>query len=189
MVRVAAVSLLPRAARGADGRARDHRRPHEEQRARRDEGVRHQPVSCGRSLLILALIGSVILMGLEEGVLASRIAAPTRSTTRFGAACPTTHDLNRRWVTANNGNIYQYLYFESGPESAERPVDLRVRQGSVTSRGASISRTRRSTAIAKRKGQVQWQGGKGWQREFEPKTHFTSFTGRPVVDGRAGVFR
>ena len=27
---------------------------------------------------------------------------------------PTTNDLNRRWVTANNGNIYQYLYFEPG---------------------------------------------------------------------------
>ena len=65
-------------------------------------------------LLILAIIGSAILLGLEEGVLAvsNRRADAINNTIR--GRFPTTTDLNRRWVTANNGSVYQYLYFEPG---------------------------------------------------------------------------
>ena len=34
---------------------------------------------------------------------------------------------------------------------------------------------------------MTWQGGEGWEREFEPKMRFASFTNQPVVDGRAGL--
>ena len=33
---------------------------------------------------------------------------------RFAGDCRRPPSLNRRWVAANNGNIYQYLYFEPG---------------------------------------------------------------------------
>ena len=53
-------------------------------------------------------------MGLEEGVLgaANRRADAINNVIR--GRLPTTAELNRRWVTANNGSIYQYLYFEPG---------------------------------------------------------------------------
>ena len=65
-------------------------------------------------LLILAIMGSTILLGLEEGVLAvsNRRADAINNTIR--GRFPTATDLNRRWVTANNGSVYQYLYFEPG---------------------------------------------------------------------------
>ena len=65
-------------------------------------------------LLILAIIGSVILLGLEERVLAYPTAGPTRINNAIRGRLPTTQELNRRWVTGNNGDIYQYLYFEPG---------------------------------------------------------------------------
>ena len=115
MVGLAAVHLLPGAARGADGRARDDRRPHQEHRARRDEGVRHQPVSSRRSAADSRDDRQ------RHSCLASKKACSPASNRRADAInnairgrLPTTTDLNRRWVAANNGDIYQYLYFEPG---------------------------------------------------------------------------
>ena len=139
-------------------------------------------------LLILALIGSAILLGLEEGVLAvsNRRADAINNTIR--GRFPTTTDLNRRWVTSNNGNVYQYLYFESGRnrlnglsiyEFGSDPSKLVRRKyfSSVTFEGDREA-----------KGQVIWQGAKGWQRDFAPKRRFSSFTNQAVVMEGPGYF-
>jgi LPS export ABC transporter permease LptG/LPS export ABC transporter permease LptF len=139
-------------------------------------------------LLILALIGSVILMGLEEGVLAASNRRADAINNVIRGRFPTTNDLNRRWVTANNGNIYQYLYFEPGRnrlnalsifEFGKDPSTLARRQyfSYVTFPGDREA-----------KGQVLWQGSKGWERVFEPKDQFTSFTQRVVAMEGPGYF-
>jgi LPS export ABC transporter permease LptG len=139
-------------------------------------------------LLILAAIGSVILMGLEEGILASSNRRADAINNTIRGRFPTTTDLNRRWVTANNGNVYQYLYFESGRnrlnglsiyEFGKDPSTLARRKyfSSATFEGDREA-----------KGQVMWQGGKGWERAFQPKARFVSFASQSIPMEGPGYF-
>jgi LPS export ABC transporter permease LptG len=139
-------------------------------------------------LLVLAMLGSAILLGLEEGILAfsNRRADAINNTIR--GRFPTTTDLNRRWVTANDGNIYQYLYFEPGMN--------RLNGLSIYEFGKSPSTLARRKYFSyatfdgdrEEKGQVLWQGAKGWEREFEPKRRFASFTSQAVAMEGPGYF-
>jgi lipopolysaccharide export LptBFGC system permease protein LptF len=139
-------------------------------------------------LLILAVIGSAILMGLEEGLLAAANRRADAISNVIRGRFPTTTDLNRRWVTANNGSIYQYLYFEPGHnrlnglaiyEFGKNPSTLARRRyfSQVTFNGDREA-----------KGQVMWQGAKGWEREFQPKRRFASFTNQSVAMEGPGYF-
>ena len=65
-------------------------------------------------LLILAIIGSAVLAGLEEQILAYSNRRANAINDAIRGRLPTALELNRRWVAANNGSIYQYLYFEPG---------------------------------------------------------------------------
>ena len=139
-------------------------------------------------LLILAIIGSTILLGLEEGVLAASNRRADAINNLIRGRFPTATELNRRWVTANNGNVYQYLYFEPG----------RNRLNSLTiyefGKDPSTLARRKYFSFAtfpgdrEAKGQVMWQGGKGWERAFHPKRRFTSFTSQEIVMEGPGYF-
>jgi len=139
-------------------------------------------------LLILAIIGSAILLGLEEGVLAvsNRRADAINNTIR--GRFPTATDLNRRWVTANNGNVYQYLYFEPGQN--------RLNGLSIYEFGKDPSKLVRRKYFSyatfkgdrESKGQVIWEGTKGWERDFAPKYKFAEFTNKPIAMEGPGYF-
>ena len=139
-------------------------------------------------LLILAVIGSVVLLGLEEGILAVSNRRADAIDNRIRGRFPTTNDLNRRWVTANNGDVYQYVYFESGQnrlnglsiyEFGENPSTLRRRAYFAS---ATFNGDREA------KGRVTWQGAKGWERQFAPKDRFSSFTNQSVAMEGPGYF-
>ena len=84
VVGVAAIYLLPGSACGADGRAGDDRRADEEHRAGGDEGVRHQPVSRGRSAADSRDDRQRDSARPRRGrARRTRTGAPTPSTTRF----------------------------------------------------------------------------------------------------------
>lgn len=139
-------------------------------------------------LLILAAIGSAILMVLEEGVLASSNRRADAINNVIRGRMPTTIDLNRRWVTANNGNVYQYLYFEPGLN--------RLNGLSIYEFGKDPSTLARRKYFSyatfdgdrEAKGQVMWQGAKGWEREFVPKTRFDMFTSQSIAMEGPGYF-
>src|SRR5688572_12739019 len=138
-------------------------------------------------LLILAIIGSVILLGLEEGVLAAANRRADAINNTIRGRLPTATDLNRRWVTAINGNIYQYLYFEPGRN--------RLNSLSIFEFGKDPSALARRKYFShatfngdrEAKGQVVWQGGKGWERDFE-KGRFAAFTDQSIVMEGPGYF-
>jgi LPS export ABC transporter permease LptF/LPS export ABC transporter permease LptG len=139
-------------------------------------------------LLILALIGSAILMVLEEGVLAVANRRADAINNQIRGRFPTTTDLNRRWVTANNGDVYQYLYFEQGKN---RLNGLSIYQfGKDPSTLAHRKYFSYATFDGDRetKGLVLWQGGKGWERNFGPKRQFSSFTGQAIAMEGPGYF-
>ena len=139
-------------------------------------------------LLILAIIGSAILMGLEEGVLAAANRRADAINNVIRGRFPTTTDLNRRWVTANNGSIYQYLYFEPGLNRLNGLTIYEFGKDPST----LVRRKYFSQVIfngdREAKGQVMWQGGKGWEREFQPKRRFASFTNQSVAMEGPGYF-
>jgi LPS export ABC transporter permease LptG/LPS export ABC transporter permease LptF len=139
-------------------------------------------------LLILAVIGSVMLLGLEEGILAASNRRADAINNVIRGRFPTATDLNRRWVTANNGNVYQYLYFEPGRN--------RLNGLSIYEFGKDPSTLARRKYFSyamfdgdrEAKGQVMWQGAKGWERDFEPKTRFTSFASHSIAMEGPGYF-
>jgi LPS export ABC transporter permease LptG/LPS export ABC transporter permease LptF len=140
-------------------------------------------------LLFLAAIGSAVLIGLEEGVLAFSNRRADAINNAIRGRLPTTQSLDRRWVAANNGNIYQYLYFESGRN--------RLNGLSIYEFGKEATHLvrRRYFEYAQFKGdreargQVQWQGGAGWEREFDgQKIPLVKFTTRPIVMEGPGYF-
>jgi LPS export ABC transporter permease LptG/LPS export ABC transporter permease LptF len=139
-------------------------------------------------LLILAIIGSAILMGLEEGVLAVSNRRADAIDNVIRGRFPTATDLNRRWVTANDGSIYQYLYFEPGQN--------RLNGLSIYEFGKDPSTLVRRKYFAyatfngdrEAKGHVMWEGVKGWERSFQPKRQFTPFATRSIAMEGPGYF-
>jgi LPS export ABC transporter permease LptG len=138
-------------------------------------------------LLILSIIGSAILLGLEEGVLAVSNRRADAINNVIRGRFPTATDLDRRWVTANNGSVYQYSYFESGRN--------RLNGLSIYEFGKDPSQLVRRKYFSyatfggdrEAKGQVLWQGAKGWERDFEP-VRFASFSNQQIAMEGPGYF-
>lgn len=139
-------------------------------------------------LLILAMIGSALLIGLEEGILAYSNRRADAINNAIRGRLPTTQSLDRRWVASNSGTIYQYLYFDS--------LRNRLNALSIYEFGKDPSTLARRkyfdaaqfTGDREAKGQVQWQGTAGWQRDFDPTRRFATFTRQPVVMEGPGYF-
>jgi LPS export ABC transporter permease LptF/LPS export ABC transporter permease LptG len=141
-------------------------------------------------LLVLAIIGSAVLIGLEEGILAYSNRRADAINNAIRGRLPTTQTIDRRWVAANNGNLYQYVYFES---ARNRLNGLSIYE---FGKDPSAMVRRRYFEYAQfsgdreARGQVQWQGVGGWQREFQPKSKmpFAVFADQPVVMEGPGYF-
>jgi LPS export ABC transporter permease LptF/LPS export ABC transporter permease LptG len=139
-------------------------------------------------LLLLALIGSAALFGLEERVLAfSNRRADTINDTIRGRL-PKTYSLNRQWIAATTGSVYQYVYFDS---SHKKIVGLTIYEFNEDFT-ALIKRSYFSSASfdgdRETKGLVTWHGATGWIREFSPALRYASFTAQPVVLDGPGYF-
>ena len=139
-------------------------------------------------LLILAIIGSAILMGLEEGILAYSNRRADAINNAIRGRLPTTQELNRRWVTANDGTIYQYLYFEPGRNRLNGLSIYEFGKDPSTLARRSYFESASFTGDREEKGQVMWQAAKGWQREFQPKRQFAAFPKRAVTMEGPGYF-
>jgi LPS export ABC transporter permease LptG len=139
-------------------------------------------------LLMLALVGSAVLFGLEERVLAFSNKKADTINNAIRGRLPTTTSVNRQWLAAPSGNIYQYLYFDSGQN---RLMALSVYEFSKDL-STLVKRSYFSEATfagdRETKGLVTWQGGKGWVREFTPKLRYTAFTRQPLVLEGPGYF-
>lgn len=139
-------------------------------------------------LLLLALVGSAALFGLEERVLAFSNRHADAANDAIRGRLPRTYGLNRQWIAATNGSIYQYVYFDSGHKKLnglsiyEFSKDL-----SMLTRRSYFSQAV-FAGDRETKGMVSWQGGPGWVRQFGTKLSYTSFTGQPIVLDGPGYF-
>ncbi len=139
-------------------------------------------------LLLLAVVGSLLLFGLEERVLAFSNRRADAVNDAIRGRLPKTYVLNRQWVAATNGNLYQYVFFDA---RRKRLNGLSIYEFG-TDPSTLIRRSYFSQATfpgdRETKGLVTWQGGPGWVREFEPKLAFASFASRPVALDGPGYF-
>ena len=139
-------------------------------------------------LLLMAIVGSGVLFGLEERVLAYSNRRADTINDAIRGRLPTTYSLNRQWVAAVNGSIYQYVYFDAGHN--------RLNGLSIYEFGKDPSTLARRRYFSEAtfhgdreaKGLVPWQGGPGWTREFAPKLRYESFTNQTVVLEGPGYF-
>jgi LPS export ABC transporter permease LptG/LPS export ABC transporter permease LptF len=139
-------------------------------------------------LLILALIGSAVLIALEEGVLAYSNRRADAINNAIRGRLPTTQTLDRRWVAADNGNIYQYLYFDAGTNRLNGLSIYEFARDPSTLARRTYFEYAQFTGDREARGKVQWQGGTGWQRELEPRGRLTVFTNHPVLMEGPGYF-
>jgi LPS export ABC transporter permease LptG len=139
-------------------------------------------------LLLLSVVGSGVLFGLEERVLAySNRRADTINDTIRGRF-PATYTLNRQWVAATNGDIYQYLYFDARHNQLNGLSIYEFGKDPSTLVRRSYFSQARYRGDREAKGLVAWQGGAGWMREFSPKIRYGSFTSANVVLEGPGYF-
>jgi LPS export ABC transporter permease LptG len=135
-------------------------------------------------LLLLAVLGSAALFGLEERVLAFSNRKADAINDAIRGRLPKTYSLNRQWIAGTTGNMYQYVYFN---EAQKKLVGLSIYEfGKDPSAMMRRSYFSEATFNGDRetKGLVAWQGSSGWVREFSPTLRYASFTsGRVVLDG------
>ena len=139
-------------------------------------------------LLLLALVGSVALFGLEERVLAFSNRHADAASDAIRGRLPRTYSLNRQWIAAPNGNIYQYVYFDSGHKKLNGLSIYEFSKDLSTLTRRSYFSQAVFAGDRETKGLVSWQGGPGWAREFGTKLSYTSFTSRPIVLDGPGYF-
>ena len=122
--------------------------------------------ACGVSLyrtalpvVALSLVGSAILFGLEQRILAeSNRQAEALDNEIRGRPPRNMNPLNRRWVVARDGSIYHYGFFDPKQQvltslSVYRPVASQWKLATQTF----------ATSAEFRK---EWFGVKGWQRDY-----------------------
>jgi LPS export ABC transporter permease LptG len=137
-------------------------------------------------LLVLGLLWSGLLFGLEESFLASanRKAAELKHLMRGGA--PRTFDLlSRQWVAGRDGRIYHYTYFDP---RARTLTGLEVYRFSDKPWGLAEAMQVRAASF--RSGDATWLADQGWARRFsnEAVTEYRSIANQPLSFEAASYF-
>lgn len=111
-------------------------------------------------LLLLSIVWSGILFGLEQKILAvSNQRVEALDAQIRGRPPRTSNPLSRRWVVGREGGIYHYSYYDAQKKALQNLVIYR------TVRDQWQLRSQMFTPSATFDG-AQWVGAKGWQQDF-----------------------
>ena len=137
-------------------------------------------------LLVLGLLWSGLLFGLEESFLAAsnRKAAELKHLMRGGA--PRTFDvLARQWVAGRDGRIYRYTYFDP---RAKMLTGLEVYRFQEKPWGLAESVTVRSASY--KAADSTWLADQGWDRRFADNvvTAYTPIAEKAMIFEAASYF-
>lgn len=128
-------------------------------------------------LIVFALLASAVLFGLQESVLAySNSKADQLNRVIRGYPPRIYGPLDRRWIIAENGDIYHYDYFDPGLNRFTRLSTYRLDKGGWRLSGLAFAY--HVDLVRDDGGPTQWVGRDGWTRELsvEPLQ-----TGEPTV--------
>ena len=138
--------------------------------------------ACGISLyraalpiVILSLVGSSVLFGLEQRLLAeSNRKREAIDNQLRGLPAKTLNPLNRRWIVARAGALYHYAYFDATNDVLTM---LSVLEPLPDRWGLA----RHTFAATAEYGKGVWMGRKGWVRDYTgPVPIVTTFAARPL---------
>jgi LPS export ABC transporter permease LptF/LPS export ABC transporter permease LptG len=133
-------------------------------------------------LLVFAVVASGLMFLLQEQVLAysNRRAESIRHVIRGGT--PRTFDVvNRKWLVAREGNIYNYVFYDPRRKELNGLSVFHFREGTV----GLAARTYVTTALFDPQArETRWEGGAGWVREFDARGETRTFETFPSRDLR-----
>lgn len=119
------------------------------------------------TLLCAAFAGGVLFL-LEETVLGPSTRRAEAIRHRMRGGLPQTFDvLNRRWIVANDGDIYHYVYFDPRKEQLNALSVYHFSNGGE--RLARRTYAERAVYVGTRQGgrPETWNAEQGWTREFD----------------------
>jgi LPS export ABC transporter permease LptF/LPS export ABC transporter permease LptG len=130
-------------------------------------------------LLVYAILASALMFILQEQVLAyaNRRAESIRHVIRGGS--PRTFDVvNRKWLVARDGDIYNYLFYDTREHELNGLSIFQFRdRGPVLATRTYVTQARSDP----KRGPNVWSGTSGWIREFQRTGETRSFA---VFPGR-----
>jgi lipopolysaccharide export LptBFGC system permease protein LptF len=131
---------------------------------------------------VFAVVASALMFLLQEQVLAyaNRRAEAIRHEIRGGS--PRTFDVvNRKWLVARDGDIYNYLFYDP---SRRELNGLSIFQFDAAGAAFAARTYVAQAAWDPDKGPSAWRGKSGWIREFTPAGETKSFALFPTRDLR-----
>ena len=133
-------------------------------------------------LLLLAAAASVALLALEERVLSySNRQAEALNAVIRGYQPQMFDVLNRRWIVARNGDIYNYVYFDSARQELN---SLSIYEFDPRSQDLA-RRIYVSQAVVDGppdpEGLSRWHGRLGWEWQLTPALKYTSLRDHPLL--------
>jgi LPS export ABC transporter permease LptG/LPS export ABC transporter permease LptF len=133
-------------------------------------------------LLLVAAAASLVLLGLEEQVLSYSNKRAEELNQVIRGRQPRTYDvMNRRWVVARNGDIYNYVYFDSSHNTLN---GLSIYEFDPRSR-ALETRTYVAQAVYQAPTETGdlaiWRGREGWQWQLAPKMQYAPLGDRALT--------
>ena len=94
-------------------------------------------------LLILSLVWSGVLFGLEQRIMARANEQVDRIDSQIRGRAPrTSNPLSRTWLIGRDGDIYHYTQFDAGSEGAAEPGDLPPGEGRLAAREPAVHAAR-----------------------------------------------
>jgi LPS export ABC transporter permease LptG/LPS export ABC transporter permease LptF len=127
-------------------------------------------------LLMLALVWSGILFGLEHQLMAraNERAKALDTKIRTGQPPRTSNALSRNWVVGRDGAIYHYTYFDPQKKALQALTIYRPAKDSWQLESQVVA------ASASYAG-GQWTGVKGWQQDFTGRGRWAAFPERTLA--------
>lgn len=127
-------------------------------------------------LLVLSLVWSGVLYGLEQQILArANQRADALDSQIRGRQPKLSNPLDRRWLVGKNGDIYHYAYFDPTHKALDNLVIYRPAPA-----GWRLSSELYTPQAAY--GRDDWTAGSGWQQDFTASgTNWTSFSRRTLT--------
>lgn len=126
-------------------------------------------------LLLLSIVWSGILFGLEQQIMAraNQRAGALDTKIRTGQAPRISNPLNRNWVVGRDGAIYYYTYFDPQKKTIQALTIYRPAKDSWQLESQTVA------ASASYAG-GQWTGVKGWQQDFTGRGRWSAFPERTL---------
>ena len=112
-------------------------------------------------LLILSLVWSGVLFGLEQRILARANEQVERLDSQIRDRPPrTSNPLNRTWLIGRDGDIYHYTRYDPQSKALQNLTIYRPAKNALAAREPAVHAAGDLSAAA------QWIGTNGWQQDF-----------------------